>query len=187
MFPVDRNPVTAMLLMRRFKDRVATRLLKRGFASFGPGSQIALPLHIKSDATGVSIGAGCRIGAGCSMWLGPAGSIELGDGVVLMSGVELSAESKIVIEDRVVIARNVTVVDNQHTFSDPDTPIWDQGVDRIAPITLRRGAWVATAATILPGVTVGRNARVGANAVVTQDVPDNTTVVGVPAAPVSPA
>jgi acetyltransferase-like isoleucine patch superfamily enzyme len=49
------------------------------------------------------------------------------------------------------------------------------------PITIKQKAWIGAGATILPGVTVGRNAIVAAGAVVSKDVPDNTIVGGVPA------
>ncbi len=50
-----------------------------------------------------------------------------------------------------------------------------------APIVLGKNVWVGSNATILQGVTIGDNAVVGAGAVVTQDVPANVIVVGVPA------
>jgi acetyltransferase-like isoleucine patch superfamily enzyme len=53
------------------------------------------------------------------------------------------------------------------------------------PILLKSGCYIGVGAIILPGVTVGHNAVVGAGAVVTRDVPDNATVVGVPARVVS--
>ncbi len=50
-----------------------------------------------------------------------------------------------------------------------------------APIKLGRNVWIGSNSTILPGVTIGDNAIVGAGAVVTKDVPANTVVGGVPA------
>ncbi|MCD7909374.1 MAG: sugar O-acetyltransferase, partial [Clostridium sp.] len=48
-------------------------------------------------------------------------------------------------------------------------------------IHIRKNAWIGAGATILQGVTVGKSAIVAAGAVVTQDVPDNTIVGGIPA------
>src|SRR5690625_666351 len=50
-----------------------------------------------------------------------------------------------------------------------------------APVIIRKNVWIASNATILPGVTIGDNAVVAAGAVVTKDVPENTVVAGVPA------
>ena len=49
------------------------------------------------------------------------------------------------------------------------------------PVLVKQGAWIGAGATILPGVTVGKNAIVGAASVVTHDVPDYAVVVGNPA------
>ncbi|WP_225421336.1 DapH/DapD/GlmU-related protein [Levilactobacillus fuyuanensis] len=46
---------------------------------------------------------------------------------------------------------------------------------------MEQNAWIGAGATVLPGVTVGENAIVGAGAVVTKDVPANVVVVGTPA------
>ena len=51
----------------------------------------------------------------------------------------------------------------------------------LKPVVIKQNAWIGAKATILPGVTVGKNAVVAANAVVTKDVPANTVVAGNPA------
>ena len=48
-------------------------------------------------------------------------------------------------------------------------------------IIIKKGAWIGAGASILPGITVGKYAIVGAGAIVTKDVPDYAVVVGVPA------
>jgi acetyltransferase-like isoleucine patch superfamily enzyme len=82
----------------------------------------------------------------------------------------------ITIEDDVLIGPKVNLITENHPI-DP--------VDRRAlickRIVVKRNAWIAAAATILPGVTIGENAVVAAGAVVFSDVPANTIVGGVPA------
>ncbi|HAX1042357.1 TPA: sugar O-acetyltransferase, partial [Enterococcus faecium] len=56
----------------------------------------------------------------------------------------------------------------------------------VKPIHIKKNAWIGAGATILPGVTIGENAIVAANATVTKDVPDNTIVAGIPAKIVKP-
>ena len=69
---------------------------------------------------------------------------------------------------------NVQLLTNNH---DP----YDRQILTCKPIVIRKGAWIGAGATILPGVTVGRYAIVGAASVVTRDVGDYEVVVGNPA------
>src|SRR5829696_991822 len=50
-----------------------------------------------------------------------------------------------------------------------------------APIVVKRNAWIGVGASVMPGLTIGKNAIVAANAVVTKDVSANTVVGGIPA------
>jgi acetyltransferase-like isoleucine patch superfamily enzyme len=81
----------------------------------------------------------------------------------------------------VLLARNVYIADHMHAFEDHLRPILDQGIDRVSPVVIEAGAWLAQNVVIGPGVTVGRGAVVGANSVVLCDVPDYTVAVGAPA------
>jgi len=85
---------------------------------------------------------------------------------------------KLVIGDRVAIAPRVTLV----TSSDAN---FSRLMERISPvrgrIVIGDDAWIGTGVIVLPNVTIGRAAIVGAGAVVTRDVPEEAVVVGVPA------
>jgi acetyltransferase-like isoleucine patch superfamily enzyme len=80
-----------------------------------------------------------------------------------------------------MIADRVYISDIDHEYRDDRLPVIAQGVYSKGPVLLKAGCWIGVGAVILPGVTVGRNAVVGANAVVTRDVPDFAVVGGVPA------
>lgn len=77
---------------------------------------------------------------------------------------------QVTIEEDVLMAGHNTIM--THTWI---------GDVKIAPVRIKRGAQVGVMAIILPGVTVGENAVVGAGAVVTRDVPDGAVVAGSPA------
>ncbi|WP_420063936.1 acyltransferase [Microbacterium marmarense] len=68
-----------------------------------------------------------------------------------------------------------------HGFDDPTIPIRDQALTRIAPVRIRRGAWLGQNVVVMPGVEIGAGAVIGANSVVTSDVPPRTIAVGAPA------
>jgi acetyltransferase-like isoleucine patch superfamily enzyme len=110
----------------------------------------------------------------------PTPTIVLGNRV-RMNQTQISAVSSVVIEDGVAIARGVYISDHTHGFDQPDVFIRDQPLDRIAPVRIGRGAWIGQNAIIMPGVTIGAGAVVGALSVVRDDVPPRTVVAGIPA------
>ena len=80
----------------------------------------------------------------------------------------------ITIEDDVNIAANTQLITNNH---DP----YDRAVLTCTPVHIKKGAWIGAGSTILPGVTIGKYAIVGACSVVTRDVGDCEVVAGNPA------
>ena len=101
-------------------------------------------------------------------------NVTIGAGVTVMNGALMMAAGGITIEDKVMIAANVQLISNNH---DP----YVRDVITCRPILIKYGAWVGAGATILPGVTVGKYAIVGANSVVNKDIPDYAVAVGSPA------
>ena len=108
-------------------------------------------------------------------------SIEVGDGVVLSRGVHLVAMAGIHIGCGSMIGEYSSLRDANHQRQS-NIPIRDAG-HRAAPISLGREVWVGRGVTILGGVSIGDYATIGANAVVTRDVPARAIVGGVPAKP----
>jgi acetyltransferase-like isoleucine patch superfamily enzyme len=106
--------------------------------------------------------------------LGGDGRLEIGDRVFFNSGAVVLAFDSITIEDDVALASEVFVTDSDNH------PVGGQPV-RTLPIRICEGAWVATRAMVLPGVTIGSRAVVAAGSVVTADVADDTLVAGAPA------
>ena len=108
--------------------------------------------------------------------------IVIGDGTYVGRFVHINAYSSVVIESSVLISDRVFISDVHHQSVDDDVPIINQGPTYPKPVLLKSGCWIGVGAAIMPGVTIGRNAVVGANAVVTRDVPDNMVARGIPAA-----
>lgn len=177
------STLDVMILAQRARDRLFTALAAGGFAEFGAGSRILLPTRI-SGAKHMSIGSGVLIGAGS--WLivpqqfEPGPNIVLGDRVRINT-TSISAVHRVELEEGVAVARGCYISDHSHGFADAGIPIRDQPIDRVAPVLIRRGAWLGQNVVVLPGVTIGRGAVVGANSVVRSDIPDRTVVAGSPA------
>jgi len=83
------------------------------------------------------------------------------------------------IEDEVAIAPRVTFAAASHPN---DSFIGKEyHLNKLAKIHVKKGAWIGTGVVILPGITIGKGAIIGANAVVTKDVDDFAIMAGVPA------
>ena len=117
---------------------------------------------------------GAKIGKGCNLCAHTLveGDVIIGDNVTLKSGVYLWDGTR--IEDNVFIGPNAT-------FTNDSMPRSKVYPDNFQGITIKFGASIGANATILPGITIGRYAMVGAGAVVTKNVPDLSVVVGNPA------
>jgi acetyltransferase-like isoleucine patch superfamily enzyme len=108
--------------------------------------------------------------------------IELGDRLVISRGTHIVAMAGIKIGEGSLIGEYTSIRDANHN-REPDLPIRDSG-HNAKPITIGRDVWLGRGVTVLGGVRIGDRATVGANAVVTRDVPAGTTVVGIPAVPI---
>ncbi len=100
--------------------------------------------------------------------------IKLGDNVFINSNCIAMARGSITIEDNVMIAGNVQLLSNNHDE-------YERQILTCEEIHIKKGAWIGAGASILPGVTIGKYAIVGAGAIVTKDIPDYSVAVGVPA------
>lgn len=118
---------------------------------------------------------GARIGTGVNIrndvrihwpW-----KLTVGDNSWIGVGAYLLNLEPITIGDDVCVSQQAFLCTGSHQADDPAFEFDN------APIVVRDGAWVAARATILRGVTVGRDAVIGATALVTRDVPDGARVV----------
>lgn len=111
-------------------------------------------------------------------------TIKIGNNVSFNPYCHIGAIDEIVIEDNVLFASRVFVTDHFHgtiTSDQLDKAPNKRILFSKGPVRIKRNAWIGEGVAIMPGVTIGENAIVGANSVVTKDVPDNTVVGGIPA------
>ncbi len=108
------------------------------------------------------------------------GRLTIGDHTSINSGVIFGLTCELTLGKNVLVADNVSFRTADHEFSDVDRPMVEQG-ERRGSIVVEDGVWLGANVTVLRGVRIGRDAIVGANAVVTRDVPACAIVGGVPA------
>lgn len=117
-----------------------------------------LALKIDQHEPELFIGKGCSIGDFC----------------------HITAVRKVHIEDYVLIANKVYISDNIHAYQDIHMPIIKQGVCFRSAVTIGTGTWIGENVCII-GAKIGKNCIIGANSVVTKDIPDYSMAVGSPA------
>jgi acetyltransferase-like isoleucine patch superfamily enzyme len=157
---------------------------KRKFKSIGNSSLIRKALKIDGYE---NIEIGERVIIGYNSWLasvaltGHATSVlSIGDGCSIGNFNHIYATRKIVIGKKVLTADKVYISDNLHGYENIHLAILDQPIRQIGDVTIGDGAWLGENVCVL-GVSIGKNCVVGANAVVTKDIPDYCIAVGNPA------
>ncbi len=142
-------------------------------AQIGAGTSIWNQCQVRE---GVRIGRNCILGKDVYVDFG----VTLGDNVKVQNGALLY--HGLTVEGGVFIGPGAICTNDRlpRAINADGSPKTDADWV-VGPITLRYGASIGAGAVILPGVTVGRFALVGAGAVVTRDVPDHALVVGNPA------
>ncbi|NQZ26990.1 MAG: acyltransferase [Colwellia sp.] len=113
--------------------------------------------------------------------------ISIGKNVVIRPNTMLFADPRkgndgsIIIEDDVMLGSGVHIYVGNHRFDLPNKNIIDQGHSAAKTVVLREGCWLGANCVILPGVTIGKNAVIGAGSIVTKSVPSNVVAAGNPA------
>jgi maltose O-acetyltransferase len=148
----------ARALLDRYNAERDAEALHELCGRIGRGAVIEPPFHCDY---GSNIAAGERFYANAGCVFLDCASIEIGKHVLLGPGVHL------------------------YTATHPlDPALRRQGLECARPITIGDDAWLGGGSIVLPGVSIGARAVVGAGSVVTRDVPPDTTVAGNPAGPV---
>ena len=158
----------------------------------GGEAKVRDPLYLKNPQY-INVGIKMTSGPGLRLeaWDSYAGeryspSIIIGDGVIFNYNCHIGCIDSITIGNDTLIGSNVLITDHQHGNLDNlalDTPFKDQPLHSKGPVVIGENVWIGENACIMPGVTVGSHSVIGANAVVTKDVPDGAVVGGVPARP----
>ncbi len=109
------------------------------------------------------------------------GKIHLSDGCNIGSACRIATQSSVEIGESVLIAAYVYIGGANHRAESLDTPIMEQGMELHGGVKIGSNSWIGTKATIVEGVTIGKDAVVGAHSLVKDNVPDRAIVAGIPA------
>ena len=171
-------------LVRLAKNWLLTRLI------FPNARIVRFPIYIRGRSL-MKIGDGLTTGVNVRLDAFAPGKkahvLIVGKHVQINDSVHIAAIESVVIGDHVLIASRVFISDHNHGYyqsqddlSGPEIPPVDRPLSS-RPVRIGNRVWLGEQVCILPGVTVGDGAIVGANSVVTRDIPENTIAAGNPA------
>lgn len=115
-----------------------------------------------------------------NVYLMNAMNLSLGDNISIHPMSYLEAYGGIEIGSEVSIAHGVTIMSVSHGFKELDIPIRRQELIPM-PVKLEDDVWIGAKATLLGGISIGTGCVIGANSVVTKDIPSFSIAAGVPA------
>lgn len=159
-------------------------LYKRKFGYFGKNTRIVNPIAIESP-NNIYIGDGVYVASQTCLAARPSNSpdrftLTIKSGCKIGRFNHIYATGNVTICENVLTANGVYISDNQHNYNDVNQAILDQPILQNKHVSIGSGTWVGHNACIM-GVNIGINCVIGANAVVTHDIPDFCVVVGAPA------
>jgi acetyltransferase-like isoleucine patch superfamily enzyme len=117
------------------------------------------------------------------VWLTAPGAarIRIGDGTFLNRNVMVAAVELVEIGEHCMFANGCFISDGDHRFDDPETPVPWQGFTTKGPTRIGDNVWCGANVVVTSGVTIGERAVIGANSVVTTDIPPRAIAAGAPA------
>ena len=154
------------------------------FQCFGRYSRIVSPLAI-DGAWNIRVGE--RVFIGDKSWLAAlplTGEneclLEFGEGTYIGHFSHIYCTRKIIVEDNVLIADKVYISDNTHGYENINIPIKCQPIIQRREVIIGEGSWLGENVCVI-GAKIGKHCVIGANSVVTKDIPDYCIAVGIPA------
>lgn len=106
--------------------------------------------------------------------------LKIGKGSTIGNFNHIYATQSIVLENYVLTADKVYISDNLHEYEISSTPILQQPIRQIKTVRIGEGSWLGENVCVI-GASIGKHCTIGANSVVTHDIPDYSVAVGAPA------
>ena len=160
----------------------------RRFGRFGAGSIICFPHNTIFNERYIHIGSGTMIGPQTTLSAGMVPGqqclsvpvVSIGDRCLIGKGSGIVGHFRIEIGNDVWTGHHVYITDQNHGYDDITRPISLQTQPE-RPVSIGDGSWIGHGTVVLPGSRIGRHVTIGANSVVSGEIPDYSVAVGSPA------
>lgn len=160
---------------KMFPCKIRYKKLERNRFTRGYIGQVKRYALVKSIAK--SVGSNVSIKEG--VFLYHINEMVIGNNVSIWPLSYIDAIGGLTIGNDVSIAHGTSILTFEHQYEAHNIPIKDQEV-KILPVAIEDNVWIGAKATILSGVHIASGSVIGAGAVITKDVDENTIVVGIP-------
>ena len=129
----------------------------------------------------LELGAQVLTEPGVWITVGPEATVTIGEGTFLNRNVMVAATDRVEIGAHCMFANGCFITDGNHRFDDPEVPVPWQGFTSKGPTVIGDNVWAGANVVFTSGVTVGERCVIGANSVVTTDIPPHSIAAGAPA------
>jgi len=154
------------------------RHLYLSWVRFGRSMTFAGPIRCPGVTGTMTVGDRVYLGADICLAVADGGHISVGDDCSINAGTILSSRSSLVIGAGTRIGDHCSIRDSEHRVA-TDALILTSGFD-VRPISIGANVWVGRLVTIMPGVTIGDGAVIGAHSLVNSDIPSGSLAFGTP-------
>lgn len=153
---------------------------------------IRFPFDIRGKKF-ISIGRGFTSGVGCRLEAYPTGTdkvLFIFENVQINDYVHITAMENVTIGNNVLMASRIYISDCSHgSYAGDENDSCPKSIPKerplfSSPVIIQDNVWLGESVSVLPGVTIGKGTIVGANSVVTKDLPNHVIAVGIPAKPI---
>ena len=180
-------PLSCSKGFHAFRDSFYTGYISRRFNHLGRSLFIWKALNIMGERF-ISIADGCVFEADLQLTARQTEShdpqIKIGHNCLFRRGAHITAINSITIGNNLLTGTNVLITDNAHGLSTTESlnlPPRQRPLSSSGPVVIGNNVWLGNNVCVLPGVSIGDGAIVGANSVVTHDIPPFTVAAGMPA------
>ena len=178
-------------LLRRIRSALRQRKNVRLLEQCGAETKLSGLIERRASRARMTVGSGCLI-QGQLVAERDESRLDIGNNVVVGGGSVIDCALSVRVEDDVMISYECIIADSDNHSIYPelrteDVRNWMNGCrhdwshSAMAPVLIKRGAWIGARSIILKGVTIGEGAVIGMGSVVTHDVPPRCVAAGNPA------
>lgn len=166
-----------MMIKAAVKSFIGKIQAKRFQVQAGKNVYIGKHCNLKGKSN-IVLEDGVTVRPYAQIWSG-GGTVRIGRGSEIGERCRISIANSLEIGEKVLLSPNVYITDCDHEYRDVNVPVIDQGiVQRGQRVSIGDGSYIGINAVIVGNVKIGKHCVIGANSVVTKDVPDFCVAVG---------